>query len=67
MLAFVANGIANAVPATLLVFYVTDRLQAPQWTPWLLATYFACGMLSRCRGGWRACPAGAWSAPGPWA
>ncbi len=46
MLAFVANGIANAVPATLLVFYVTDRLQAPQWTPWLLATYFACGMLS---------------------
>lgn len=43
---FMLNGIASAVPATLLLFYVRDRLQAPAWEGGLLAAYFACGALS---------------------
>lgn len=43
---YMLNGIANAVPATLLLFYVQDRLQATSWTAGLLAAYFACGALS---------------------
>ncbi len=34
------NGLASAVPATLLVFYVQDALQAPQSQGLLLAAYF---------------------------
>ncbi|MBM3363995.1 MAG: MFS transporter [Betaproteobacteria bacterium] len=38
---FVLNGIASAVPATLVLFFVQDRLQAPtQWEPAFLGTYF---------------------------
>ncbi len=43
---FMFNGIASAVPATLLLFFVRDRLQAPAWEGGLLAAYFACGALS---------------------
>lgn len=44
---FMLNGIASAVPATLVLFFVQDRLQAPAATqPAFLATYFLCAGLS---------------------
>jgi Na+/melibiose symporter-like transporter len=44
---FVANGIASAVPATLRLFFVRDRLQASAaWEAGFLATYFVCAALS---------------------
>lgn len=43
---FIINGIASAVPATLVLFFIRDRLQAPTWEPVFLATYFAAGALS---------------------
>jgi glycoside/pentoside/hexuronide:cation symporter, GPH family len=40
---FVINGIASAVPATLLLFFVQDRLQAPPAAePLFLGSYFVC-------------------------
>lgn len=47
MAVFVVNGIASAVPATLLLFFVQDRLQAPSSAePLFLGAYFACAALS---------------------
>ncbi|WP_295639587.1 MFS transporter [uncultured Methylibium sp.] len=43
---FVVNGIASAVPATLVLFFIRDRLQAPNWEPAFLAAYFAAGAAS---------------------
>jgi len=44
---FVINGIASAVPATLVLFFVQDRLQAAQaLEPFFLGTYFLCAALS---------------------
>jgi GPH family glycoside/pentoside/hexuronide:cation symporter len=44
---FVINGTASAVPATLVLFFVQDRLQAaPAVEPAFLATYFLCAALS---------------------
>ncbi|MES2999273.1 MAG: MFS transporter [Pseudomonadota bacterium] len=44
---FVLNGIAGAIPATLVIFFVQDRLQAsPAQEPLFLATYFLCAALS---------------------
>lgn len=44
---FVINGTASAVPATLVLFFVQDRLQAPSTVePAFLATYFLCAALS---------------------
>lgn len=44
---FLLNGIASAVPATLVLFFVQDRLQAPAgWEPAFLGTYFLCAALS---------------------
>ncbi len=43
---YLVNGIASAVPATLVLFFVRDRLQLPSWEPAFLATYFAAGALS---------------------
>lgn len=44
---FVINGTASAVPATLVLFFVQDRLQAPTSVePAFLATYFLCAALS---------------------
>jgi Na+/melibiose symporter-like transporter len=41
------NGIASAVPATLVLFFVQDRLQAPRaWEPAFLGLYFLCAALS---------------------
>ena len=43
---FVLNGIAGAIPATLVVLYMTDRLGAnPNWQAGLLVTYFASAAL----------------------
>ena len=44
---FVLNGIASAVPATLILFFVQDRLQAPkQMEGVFLGAYFACAALA---------------------
>lgn len=47
MAVFVVNGIASAVPATLLLFFVQDRLRAPASAePLFLGAYFLCAALS---------------------
>jgi glycoside/pentoside/hexuronide:cation symporter, GPH family len=44
---FMLNGIASAVPATLVLFFVQDRLQAePVMGPVFLGSYFVCAALS---------------------
>ena len=43
---FLVNGIASAVPATLVLFFIRDRLQAAAYEPLFLASYFAAGALS---------------------
>jgi Na+/melibiose symporter-like transporter len=44
---FVLNGIASAIPATLVLFFVQDRLQAPPaMEPAFLGSYFICAALS---------------------
>ena len=44
---FMVNGIASAVPATLLLFFVQDRLQAPtRIEPLFLGSYFLCAALA---------------------
>jgi len=47
LVVFVLNGTASAVPATLVLFFVQDRLQAPApMEPAFLGTYFLCAALS---------------------
>ena len=44
---FAANGIASAVPATLVLFFITDRLQAPaSHQGAYLGLYFLCAAVS---------------------
>ena len=44
---FVVNGIASAVPATLILFFVQDRLHAPEASqPLFLGSYFLCAALA---------------------
>jgi glycoside/pentoside/hexuronide:cation symporter, GPH family len=43
---YLVNGIASAVPATLVLFFIRDRLQAGPQEPLFLAAYFAAGALS---------------------
>jgi GPH family glycoside/pentoside/hexuronide:cation symporter len=44
---FMLNGIASAVPATLVLFFIQDRLQAPrQMEPLFLGSYFLAAVLS---------------------
>ncbi len=44
---FMLNGIASAVPATLVLFFIQDRLQASQnLEPLFLGSYFLCAALS---------------------
>ena len=43
---YLVNGVASAVPATLVLFFIRDRLVAPAWEPAFLAAYFAAGALS---------------------
>lgn len=46
MAVFVVNGLASAIPATLVLFFIRDRLQGSQAEAALLALYFACAMVS---------------------
>ena len=47
LVVFVANGIATALPATLILFFVQDRLQAPaQMEAWFLGSYFIAAALA---------------------
>jgi GPH family glycoside/pentoside/hexuronide:cation symporter len=44
---FMLNGIASAVPATLVLFFIQDRLAAPtSMEPLFLGSYFLCAALS---------------------
>jgi Na+/melibiose symporter-like transporter len=44
---YVVNGIASAIPATLILFFVQDRLQAPAaMEPVFLGSYFVCAALA---------------------
>jgi GPH family glycoside/pentoside/hexuronide:cation symporter len=43
---YLLNGIASAVPATLVLFFIRDRLQSPSHEPLFLASYFAAAALS---------------------
>lgn len=44
LLAFVLNGLANAIPATLFLYFVSHRLDAPNMRGPLLFLYFLCGI-----------------------
>ena len=46
LLVFMVNGVASALPATLVLFFIRDRLQLPDFEPWFLFSYFAAGALS---------------------
>ena len=44
---YMVNGIASAVPATLILFFIQDRLQAPASSePLILGSFFLCAALS---------------------
>jgi len=43
---YLLNGIASAVPATLVLFFIRDHLQSPSYEPLFLASYFAAAALS---------------------
>lgn len=43
---YLLNGIASAIPATLVLFFIDDRLQATAQQPLFLAAYFAAGAAS---------------------
>ena len=43
---FVVNGIASAVPATLVLFFIRDKLALGAFEPLFLFSYFAAGALS---------------------
>lgn len=45
LLVFLANGIASAIPATLVLFFIADVLQAPERQGLFLALYFVAGGL----------------------
>lgn len=43
LIIFVFNGIAASIPATLVLFYIEDVIQAPKLTAQFLIAYFAAG------------------------
>jgi len=43
MALFMVNGVASAIPATLVMFFIQDRVQAPSWAPVFLGAYFVMG------------------------
>lgn len=54
---FMLNGLASAIPATLVLFFIQDRLTAPELQPLFLALYFTSAAASlplwmRCVGRW---------------
>jgi glycoside/pentoside/hexuronide:cation symporter, GPH family len=46
MAVYLLNGVAAAVPATLVMFFVSDVLQARDQAPWCLGAYFVAAALS---------------------
>ena len=46
LLAFLLNGVANAIPATLFLLFVTHVLEAPQLAGPVLFIYFLCSAVS---------------------
>lgn len=46
MAVFVLSGMASAVPATLVLFFIRDKLQAPDQEAWFLASYFVAAAAS---------------------
>ncbi len=46
LIAFLLNGLGNAIPATLFLLYVTHVLEAPGVAGPMLFTYFVCSALS---------------------
>lgn len=47
MSVFLLNGVASAIPATLVLFFIRDRLQVSvAWEPVFLGSYFAAAALS---------------------
>jgi glycoside/pentoside/hexuronide:cation symporter, GPH family len=46
LLIYLLNGIASAIPATLVLFFIRDRLQAAAYEPLFLALYFAAAALA---------------------
>jgi glycoside/pentoside/hexuronide:cation symporter, GPH family len=46
LLVFMVNGVASALPATLVLFFIRDRLQLPAYEPLFLFSYFAAGAMS---------------------
>jgi GPH family glycoside/pentoside/hexuronide:cation symporter len=46
LLAFLLNGLGNAIPATLFLLYVTHVLEAPQIAGPMLFVYFLCSAIS---------------------
>ena len=46
MAVFLLNGVASAIPATLVLFFIRDRLAAPAWEPAFLGAYFAAAAVS---------------------
>ncbi len=61
---FALNGIASAIPATLLLFFIEDVLQARDWEPLFLVGYFLAGALAMPMWAWLAARLGK---PGAWA
>lgn len=43
---YLLNGVASALPATLVLFFIRDRLQWPAGEPWLLGLYFCAAAVS---------------------
>ncbi len=43
---YLLNGIASAIPATLVLFFIRDQLQAAAYEPLFLGSYFAAAALS---------------------
>jgi Na+/melibiose symporter-like transporter len=46
LLIYLLNGVASAVPATLVLFFIRDRLQAAPWAPTFLGLYFLAAAFS---------------------
>lgn len=46
LLVYLVNGVASAIPATLLLFFVRDRLQAAGQEPLFLGLYFVAAAMS---------------------
>lgn len=58
IVAFLLNGFANAIPATLFLYFVSERLGAAELRGLLLFLYFLCGMLGVPLAVWLAARAG---------